>query len=469
MVPEIGGGVLYDKLLEYNIPILKFCDKNKHGTKIHGIEVISPEELKRDYYDSDVIVSIYEKGADIAKNLEKSNKVKYCYYYDTMIKDNLALQFSHSNYKERFLHYLIQCIKEKKRKIFIYGHYRDIIAIIKKIELLDINDIIGISADGFVPKRDDVKFIDKVEIAKINNNQHMIIILDGYEESAREFANKFKIDSSCFSVQVPSGLFRLDYKTSYDPNLGYNIIGGFIHTSTSVASDNKKIGIIGDSNASLQWSEKHWIEYLIDEAKKFNIEIDIYDGAVGGHIAAQSLIKLIRDMSHMNLDIIIHYAGSVEVGSLSENHFIHNYQKHLFEKLNNIKNKDIYYGVGIENKIDNYFHQVHLMNTICKEFKIKFHSILTPVLLLKNPLSYKDKELLEHKFYKLELSDNRSDFVRKIRDEIPLRDYPCIKDFTNIFDGISGAVFKDLYHLFDNGNKIVARKIFELIRKDFKC
>ena len=361
---------------------------------------------------------------------------------------------------------MIQCITIKNRKVIFYGHYNDVIAIIKKFELLDIVGLIGISADGFAPTRNDIKFINKAELIHVDLSDSMIIVLNEYEESAKDFINRFNIDVSCFAISMEAGLYRLNYNTVYDPNIGFNVDNGFVYLSTDCIKNAKRIGVLGDSNASMQWSEKTWMEYMIDYANRQNVNIEIYNGSVGSYIAGQSLIKLVRDMSHMNLDMIILYSGTVETGGIQENYFIHGYQKHIFEKLEQIKSKGIYYGEGIKDRVGNYFHQLRMMNSICKEFSIKFYSILSPALLLKNPLNNKDIELMEHIFLSFTLKDNRTDLLRSIRGELSIKDCSYLKDFTNVFDNGEEAYFKDMYHLFNNGNSIIAKKILNLISND---
>ena len=441
----------------------------KQGTKINEIEIIPPEKLKSNYYDKDVIVSIYDSGLEIAKELEDHKFAKRCYYHNDNPVDHLKMQLSYSIYKERTLYYIIQCIKLKKRNVMIYGHKEDIVAIIKKFMLLDINEIMGISEDDFVVKEDDIHFINKTDLINMDLNQTMIIVLEDCEESVKYLISEYNLPSSSFVLQSGSNLHRLDYKTYYDPNIGYNTNYGIKKLSTMNANNPMKVGILGDSTATEQWFEKTWMDYLIDEANMLKIDLEIYSGAVGAHSSSLSLIKLIRDMSHMELDVVIYFSDSCEINGISENYFIHSFQKHLFEKLDKIKPKGIAYGKGISDKTENFFHQLFMMKAICQSFDIKFYAILPPALLLKKTLSIKEKELLEHKFLNVDFTeDNRTLSIKMIKNMANDKKYNWIHDFTDIFDHKTGLFFKDLFHLFDIGNEIVAKKIFELLKLDLK-
>ena len=68
----IGGELLNSFSKDFNIfgvQFIKFCDKDKskQGLNYFGLEVISPEELKENYYDIDVIVSIVKKDEDYGR------------------------------------------------------------------------------------------------------------------------------------------------------------------------------------------------------------------------------------------------------------------------------------------------------------------------------------------------------------------------------------------------------------------
>ena len=460
------GETVYKILSDYNIPVLKFCDRdvNKHGDHLFGVEIISTEALQKKYYDVDVIVAINKDSQTIAAELKNSDVAKNIYYYD-FLNQNLILKLPSYEFKLSNFYNLIK--RSRNRNLMIYGHADDVEVIIKKFALLDITEIIGIACDDSKPKS---KFIDKKCLKDMNLNQSMIVVLKDCEKEAENFIEEFHLDSSHFIIErlnpnKVSSFIRIDYKTCYDPNIGFNINNGFVNLSTKNKNHLKQIGIIGNSTATTkQWIEKSWSEYLIDEAEKQNIGLNIYAGAVGGQNPSQALIKLIRDMSYLNLDVVIYYSGASLKPCISENYFINGYQKHLFEKLDKARHKGIFYGNGINDYSDYWIHQVRMMYAICKELNIKFYAFLRPTLKNKQYLSNREKELFEH-IKNLPSTISITEAVSKKIKEI---NYPYITDLSDIFNDTTEQIFVDMVHVFDNGNEIIAKQIFEIIKNDLQ-
>ena len=466
-----GAGHRGQELMRlYNIPVLKFCDRdiNKHGSKIEGVEVISPETLQIKFSNVTVIVAIEKDAKNIAESLEKNKFAKRCYYY-TLPQDYLTLNLSSGSCKFKVIRYIIDCIKCKNRNIIIYGHTDDVIAIIKKFNLLDVTEITGMSAEGFAINRDSITFIDEDDLSVMDLNQTMIIILSNCLDAAQKLINKYSLRFVC---QKSEDLFLVSNSTSYDPNLGYVITYGFINLLTKNEVNSKRVGILGDSTTALNlWAEKTWPEYLIDEANKFNISMKMAVAATGAQNSSQMLVRLIRDMSHKNFDIIIYYGGITEMSCIPENRFIHTYQKNLFIKIDNLNHKGIYYGQGIENSAEHWLHQVHMMYAICKELEIKFYAVLSPILTLKNPYSKRDIELLEHIFPSLDLIETLSPLTQHIRltnKILSKNNYPYIKSFVDIFDNSNEDIFFDIMHVFNHSNEIIAKHMFEMIKSDLQ-
>ena len=476
---EIGEGILYNKLSEYHIPVLKFCDRDKwkQGTKCCGIEVISPENLKNEYYGINVIVSIYKHGQEIAEDLEKSKIVKNAFYYKNLLNNNLALQLIFNINGCSMLYYIIESINIKKRHVMFYGQFEDVVTIMKKFELLDITNITGIAVDNFINNKTNFKFINKYDLVNINLDQCLIMVLTGCEESAKHLINEFNLDASRFIKNASTA--QLYYSECYDPNLGYNSNNGIIKLKTKNNVNPKRVGILGASGAAADYIvEKSWAAYLIDEAETMKINLEVYVGAVEGNTASLALIKLIRDMSLLNLDVIIYYDGLHK--GIDKNYFIHGNQKFIFDNLNknadtieflrDYPRKNVYYGSGLKTAAEDWIYQSRLMNAVCNELRIKFYAVIRPMMLLKKPLSVKDIEHLEH-IYK-NLSDSKNSILKPLLTSIinEAQKNPCsyIFDFSDTFDNLNESIYIDGTHVFDHGNEIIAKRIFRLIENDLK-
>ena len=133
--------------------------------------------------------------------------------------------------------------------------------------------------------------------------------------------------------------------------------------------------------------------------------------------------------------------------------------------------KGIYYGEGIKNHAEHWFHQIRMMYAICKEFNIKYYAILRSALIFKKKFSIKDIEQLEHIYIDLNSITNSSfkESLELYSDKIKEKKYPYIYDFLNIFDDTDEVVYRgDGSHLLDEGNQIMAKRIFEIIKDDLK-
>ena len=292
----------------------------------------------------------------------------------------------------------------------------------------------------------------------------MIIVLNDSIASAKSFINRLKINNSCF---ILTNLFKLKFNASYDPSIGFDTGDGIVHLSTKSTINAKRIGILGDSTTVInQRFEKSWAEYLTDKA---DFDMEFFISAMGSHSSSQILIKLIRDMSHMNLDTVIYYGCINEIAHTEiKNHFVHRYQQKLFKKLDSMRPKGIKYESGISDCFEHWIHQVRMMHGVCNELKIKFYAIIAPILTLKKPRSNRDIELLEHIFPSLDSADEEELTIQTklLCDKVNEKEHPYIYDFTDIFNSLSEDVFIDRMHIYDHANEIIAKHVIDIIKSD---
>jgi predicted transcriptional regulator len=75
------GGIVLKVLNSENMEVIGFIDDSlsKHGDKIHGIDIYSPNEIKEEKYDA-VIIASFRHSEEILKNA-KENKIKKLYIF----------------------------------------------------------------------------------------------------------------------------------------------------------------------------------------------------------------------------------------------------------------------------------------------------------------------------------------------------------------------------------------------------
>lgn len=75
------GGIVLKVLNSENMEVIGFIDDSlsKHGDKIHGIDIYSPDEIKEEKYDA-VIIASFRHSEEILKNA-KENKIKKLYIF----------------------------------------------------------------------------------------------------------------------------------------------------------------------------------------------------------------------------------------------------------------------------------------------------------------------------------------------------------------------------------------------------
>jgi prephenate dehydrogenase len=86
------GGIVLKVLNSENMEVIGFIDDSlsKHGDKIHGIDIYSPDEIKEEKYDA-VIIASFRHSEEILKNA-KENKIKKLYIFKIDENGDVSLE-----------------------------------------------------------------------------------------------------------------------------------------------------------------------------------------------------------------------------------------------------------------------------------------------------------------------------------------------------------------------------------------
>lgn len=241
--------------------------------------------------------------------------------------------------------------------------------------------------------------------------------------------------------------------------------------------DDYKIAILGGSTATSGYYRfKSWPEILYERYCGDNMTV--INGAVESYTSAQELIKLMRDIVCLKPDLVLVYDGNNDViRDESRSIFEIPYMKTIMEyasgkveiKENENGSRKLFCGVSpAENAVEAWLHNIEYMHAICEQDKIKFVSFMQPMLFSKTVMSSKREEVVKKKWSflfsrcngdKMELQTR---VFREKASEI-CRTHDYIYDLSHIFDGED--VYIDHCHVFEHGNEIIAREIYNIIKE----
>lgn len=239
--------------------------------------------------------------------------------------------------------------------------------------------------------------------------------------------------------------------------------------------DDYKIAILGGSTSTSGYYRfKSWPEFLYENYE--GEAVTIWNGAVESYTSAQELIKLIRDIIWLKPDLVIVYDGNNDVvRSDSYNIFEIPYMKTIMEYAGRRpdqpeENSQNHIFCGIlppVNCIEVWLKNIEYMHAVCEVNHIKFLSFMQPVFLSKPQLISKREVLLDKKLdlslsgFRKEITQQSGQF-RELAENI-CRSHKYIFDLSHVLD--TEDVYMDHCHVYEAGNKIIAREIYRTIKK----
>lgn len=298
----------------------------------------------------------------------------------------------------------------------------------------------------------------------------------------------------------------------YDPLIGYaysdskdiplkegeEYKNGLIYIGNK-SNPSLKIAILGGSTSDISY-DGSWIRPLYNLLKEQNVLI--ISGAMSGYSTSQEVLKLIRDILPLNPDIVISLSGVNDLGFIQatsqEHPMIHNYQarigRFLVDKYGSKDNKESFFNkfsnkakikpTGMNHKLSlgnlilgtkvktsaakNWYNNIRLQKAICQEFDIKYISFLQPIFGT-GKYNYTNEELEIYESYV------ESKSVHGVPYDLALKEFyneareiakkvGFIVDIVDVFENQTD-MYADTRHPNSKGNKIIAKKIFEEIKK----
>lgn len=263
--------------------------------------------------------------------------------------------------------------------------------------------------------------------------------------------------------------------TNPDYPAGYKIFG---KTDAGI----KILTLGGSTSDSYLYPFKSWPELMHDLLTENGVENIVYSGGCAAYTSGQELLKLIRDISEIEPDIVINYNGYNDC-FLETNPYVSGYAKQICAYLTEAKyGKTLYttssfgYELGINKKFKGKIEDFHdfwiknnqIMDSVCNIAGVKHISILQPSLFSGNKsLSEYENSYSRNLCYvsadhysKADLANRVHTFHDLAADDI--KKYDWLYDFNDIFD--EEDVYYDICHVNENGNRILAQRIIDTLK-----
>jgi len=377
------------------------------------------------------------------------------------------------------------------KEVFIYGD-KDYV---KKIE--HFFALIDIRATWITEQEEPDISCKKVSIDEFlyYDNQNIIVLSALFENKGNLLINS-GIEKLCnlgleFNTQIKDAMHITDnnireyrinkkYGCNMSPLLGYTI--KYPNTSDiykeyiiyEAHSENKiKLMVLGGSTADsgLYYGFiKSWPEILVELFQQVGINVDLFNGAVGGYNVRQEFLKLIRDIEIINPDIVISYSGINDAYPMQKEGFPFLFNFHI-PVYNRIQNE---YGVelGPQNTSESasacWIRCEEMMKVICENRGTQFYAFFQPAIYNKKILSLKETKIKEFEKNKYNHQHNylsKKERYNFIKYAVQRKNKSFIYDLSDIVDNEEKTVFIDSCHMTEYGNKIIASKIFDEIKK----
>ena len=237
-----------------------------------------------------------------------------------------------------------------------------------------------------------------------------------------------------------------------------------------LTDDNFKIVTLGGSTTDPQlYPFKSWSEILYNIFQKQGKKICIICAGCSSYTSAQELLKLERDLILYNPDLVISYSGVNDIYMRDEYKFASQFMRGVMkafpiECISNKRSryKGKYFGKRNETSVfDWWLYCERSMHAICIEFGIDFIGIWQAMFRVNPPFTEKMREILLGGT--IDVQPENIELSKEIREVHLQKKIPSyIVDFSSILDDYDE--FIDGCHVTEYGNRIIAERIYELIR-----
>lgn len=478
-------------LQNYGIEINGFIDSNKDkiDTILENKPIISLKNVCKS--DTIIVSSMYYK--EIAKLLENEDyrnvfvdygticQCKPPYYiFETQDMSKSAIVW------DVYWHFYILMRDVINKKIVLYGDNEYSYQLKKLFKMIDkeVEFICDDEADsGETKSVYDLLYEDVSELMVLNTKciwENMVCKFPNskfLEELGLRYISDFREIN-----RMPDNAIResyLDSKYGYqvDPLLGFTIIYpnsskeyNQYHVLGNTDLKRNRILILGGSTSDMGMYEntKSWPEILYEKLLAKD-EVVLFGGAVGGYNSRQECLKLLRDIAIIKPNLVISYSGVNDAYPMNvESHPFYN-SSVLAACKNAIKQYDTCIGSRtVETSAQLWIRMEQTMHAITTCFGGKFIGILQPTIHNKNELYGLERVIKVyqdghgHEPFSYINNKKRNDSFKESVQISHCFEESYMHDFSDVLKE-QEEVFKDVCHLLQAGNEVVAQRIYDVI------
>lgn len=464
------GRQVLDFLHSVGIEVLCFIDSNREriGNKIEGIPVEDVSLLKQLPVSAYVIEAGYSY-IEMDETVTKYIGIKKRFYWEKPL-DNTRLEIL--NGLSMFLPDVMgfqECFEDKM--YYLYGPSETI----KKSQA--VLELLGIQSEEIVDYYDGAECKCLEDLLYEDNYLVLVADIKKAEERGRRLeCLGMREGIEYIDIKNPSLFYSLSRTSLPDLNLSYTYIMGDGYPGFQVLGENKetdyKIVLLGGSTTDGGLGVyKSWADFLYEQCAPYHVTI--FNGGISGYTSTQELVKLLRDVLNLKPDMVIVYDG---VNDANNNYkgkpYNFKYLEQVFSsgrgKNSLLERDDLQINTHYLNAAESFaiwISNIEIMHVIAQSKNISFFSFLQPMLASKKRefLTIREKGYIGicSLCYKRYLSDG-FEYRRLIKEQKITDTHDYVFDLSDIFD--EKDVYVDVCHVCEDGNRIIAEKIWNEIK-----
>lgn len=472
-----GAGYMGEKICSIlekeGIEVVGFIDTDplKWGTQKCG-KTVYPNDILKDLSDDQAVIEAGKGCYEIERVIRSINEnCRRFQIFDMPFSSNDIWVDRELDYKiaknpiillgEYYSH-------ENIKEIILYGNNLLLARKIAEIyKCLDFGPVIFMSDE--VRSEEDVSVIEEI----VYRDNYLILLYEADEQYSFEKMLELGIDRRYIGKSITSDYWAFPNlytcNVLLDINLGQTLEMNYKYPGIYVYGDNQggdyKIAVLGSSTSEskLDTHIRSWVEIMYD--RYCDTHITIYNGAIRAYSSSQELTKLTRDMMKLHPDLIIVYDGVIDFWETRQYQYLEelvNFAgKHITSLFHSkIERKKAWTGIPAEeDRIQEWLTNIEYMYAISKSKDVEFFSFMQPLLYTKKNIDSHSRTLLQMTPAPVLLEYARQ--FRRLGERIN-ETHGYIYNLTDIFD--DADVYMDYCHVYENGNEIIAEKVWNTIK-----
>lgn len=476
-----GGGItgrrVYRILSGYGIKAKCCIDSNREleGENKWGMVVHTPEYLER-CAETPTIIEAMEKWEELDACIRERYGKRF--YFSFVEGEKNAYNGHYITYMFNLMTWFQNFAFFVGKTVYVYGIGKVEYEMVRYLKLLDISfggfliDESDVADDGQHGDHD-VRWVEEI----LYEQDYFIWVYNKSKVKRLEELGLVSQENYIYYDGVKNTSIKKPQVL--DINLGHNYLFGGKYPGIMIYGVDKendyKIAVLGASTTEGKaFRFKSWPELMYEELHNRGFQnITVYNGGISGYTSGQELLKLIRDLVPLEPDMVIVYDGVLDLNYCVTYPLINGYVKKIFEfAKENIENDEddilfmeeshpICQGIKeSEDAFSMWLSNIRTMYAVAKERNIRFYSFCQPMLGSKEGKTETEKNMLLSTYSPSITNLINGSFRKRISQMDRLPEY--IYDLSHIFD-YESDVYMDNAHVWEKGNRIIAREIAEII------